>query len=93
MMGIKEAPYGVCFQCGKASHLGKKLLLPGLLDSMLYKLDMQDPHENVELGQNKVGLSLKFLLHRRRTFFRTQKKETDELCQYRQGSPSNFLLH
>ena len=24
------------------SHLGKKLLLPGLLDAMLYELDMQD---------------------------------------------------
>ena len=43
MMGVEEPPYGVCFQCGKASHLGKKLLLPGLLDNMLYKLDMQDP--------------------------------------------------
>ncbi|KAL6031197.1 hypothetical protein STEG23_028213 [Scotinomys teguina] len=40
---IKETPYGVFFQCGKAIHLGKNLLLTGLLDSMLYKLDMQDP--------------------------------------------------
>ncbi|KAL6094148.1 hypothetical protein STEG23_035227 [Scotinomys teguina] len=40
---IKETPYGVFFQCGKAVHLGKNLLLTGLLDSMLYKLDMQDP--------------------------------------------------
>ena len=29
-----------------ASHLGKRLLLPGLLDVLLYKLDMQDPHKN-----------------------------------------------
>ena len=28
-----------------ASHLGKKMLLPGLLDVMLYKLDMQDPQK------------------------------------------------
>ena len=28
------------------SHLGKKLLLPGLLDAMLYELDMQDPQKN-----------------------------------------------
>ena len=28
------------------SHLGKKLLLPGLLDVMLYKLDMQNPQKN-----------------------------------------------
>ena len=25
------------------SHLGKKLLLPELLDTKLYELDMQDP--------------------------------------------------
>ena len=29
-----------------ASHLGKKLLLPGLLDGLLYKLDMQDLQKN-----------------------------------------------
>ena len=29
-----------------ASHLGKKLLLPWLLNSMLYKLYMQDPQKN-----------------------------------------------
>ena len=29
-----------------ASHLGKKLLLPELLDDMLYKLDIQDPQKN-----------------------------------------------
>ncbi|EGW06023.1 hypothetical protein I79_006218 [Cricetulus griseus] len=28
--GIKETHYGVCFQDGKISHLGKKLLLLGL---------------------------------------------------------------
>ena len=28
------------------SHLGRKLLLPGLLDVMLYELDMQDPQKN-----------------------------------------------
>ena len=28
------------------NHLGKKLLLPGLLDVMLYELDMQDPQKN-----------------------------------------------
>ena len=28
------------------SHLGKKLLLPELLDAMLYELDMQDPQRN-----------------------------------------------
>ena len=28
------------------SHLGKKLLLLGLLDAMLYELDMQDPQRN-----------------------------------------------
>ena len=29
-----------------ASHLGKKLLFLGLLDVMLYELDMQDPQRN-----------------------------------------------
>ena len=28
------------------NHSGKKLLLSGLLDDMLYKLDMQDPQDN-----------------------------------------------
>ena len=28
------------------SHLGKKLFLPGLLDGMLYELDMQDPQKS-----------------------------------------------
>ena len=44
-MGIEETRYRICLQCGKDSHLGKKLLLPGLLDSMLYELDMQDLHK------------------------------------------------
>ena len=29
-----------------ASHLGKILLLPVLLDGMLYELDMEDPQKN-----------------------------------------------
>ena len=36
------------------SHLGKKLLLPELLDGMLYKLDMQDPEKNDGLTCLKV---------------------------------------
>ena len=40
MMGIEEAPYEV------VSHLGKKVLLPGLLDGMLYELDIQDTQKN-----------------------------------------------
>ena len=46
IIDINETPQGVCFQCGKVSHLGKKLLLPWLPDSMLYKLDMQDSQNN-----------------------------------------------
>ena len=42
-MDIEETCYGICLQYGKASHLGKKLFLPGLFDGMLYELDMQDP--------------------------------------------------
>ena len=49
IMNIEEAPYEVCFQ------FGKKLLLPGLLDSMLYKLDMQDPQENNPETLSKQG--------------------------------------
>ena len=29
-----------------ASHLGKKLLLPGLLNGVLYELNMQDPQKS-----------------------------------------------
>ena len=28
-------------------HLGKNLLLPGLLDVMLYELDLQDPQKKM----------------------------------------------
>ena len=56
MMGTEETHYGVCFQYDKANHLGKKLLLPGLFDNMLYKLDIQDPQENdCRTCQNEVG--------------------------------------
>ena len=47
-MGIEVTCYGVCFQHGKASHLDKKLLLPELFDSMLYKVGMQDPQKNAQ---------------------------------------------
>ena len=46
LMGTEETCYGICFQCDKVSHLGKKLFLPGLLDGMLYKLNMQDPQKS-----------------------------------------------
>ena len=39
LMGIEETCYGIGLQCDKASYSGKKLLLPGLLDGMVYKLD------------------------------------------------------
>ena len=42
-MGIEETCHGICLQYEKASHLGKKLLLPRLLDGMLDELDMQEP--------------------------------------------------
>ena len=45
-MDIEETHYGICLQCNKARHLGKKLLFSGLLDDMLYELDMQDPQKN-----------------------------------------------
>ena len=64
-----------------ASHLDKKLLLPVLLEGMLYELHMQDPQKNDCLTCLKVRLSFGFLLHERvcHTFFRTQKKVTDKL--------------
>ena len=46
-MGTEEICYGICLQCDKTGHLGKKLLLPGVLDSMLYKLDIQDPQKKM----------------------------------------------
>ncbi|KAL6092172.1 hypothetical protein STEG23_005535 [Scotinomys teguina] len=43
-MGVEDIPpRGVYLLLGKNRHLGKKLFLPGLLDDMLYKLDMLDP--------------------------------------------------
>ena len=46
LMGIEETCYRIYLRCDKARHLGKKLLLSGPLDGMLYKLDMQDPQKN-----------------------------------------------
>ena len=61
MIDTEEGLYGVCFQCSVTSHLGKKLLSPELLDSMLYKLDMQDPQKKNDFSpcQNKVGQSFR----------------------------------
>ena len=39
-MGTEET-HGIGPQCNDISHLDKKLLLLGLLDGMLYELDMQ----------------------------------------------------
>ncbi|KAL6086168.1 hypothetical protein STEG23_013443 [Scotinomys teguina] len=39
-------------KCSKARYLGKKLLLAGFLDSMLHKLDMQDPKEDITLSDS-----------------------------------------
>ncbi|CAO2636510.1 hypothetical protein LEMLEM_LOCUS23561 [Lemmus lemmus] len=41
MIGMQEARRGQF-----VGHLNKKLLLPGLLDAMLYELEMQDPQRN-----------------------------------------------
>ena len=45
-MDIEVTRYEVCFQYCKTSHLGKILLLSGLFEFILYKLDMQDPQES-----------------------------------------------
>ncbi|CAO2578492.1 hypothetical protein LEMLEM_LOCUS574, partial [Lemmus lemmus] len=52
LMGIKETHYRICLQCDKASHLGKKLLLPGLLNGMLYEMDVKD-HRKVTVKLSK----------------------------------------
>ena len=45
--GHEETHYGIiCLQCDKASYLGKKLLLPGLLDNVLYELGMEDTQKS-----------------------------------------------
>ena len=38
--------HGICLQCDKASHFGKKLLFPGWLNDVLYELDMQDTQKS-----------------------------------------------
>ena len=43
LMGIKEASYGVCHPFAQKK---KNPALSGLLDVMLYELDMQDPQRN-----------------------------------------------
>ena len=43
---IEETHYGICLQYDKAGHLGKKMLLPGLFDGMLYELNMQYSQKN-----------------------------------------------
>ena len=83
LMGIEETYYGICIQCDKAVHLSKKLLLPVLLDGMLYK---PDPQKNdCRPCQMKVRWSFVVPAARKncQTFCRTQKKETDELCHYK----------
>ena len=65
LIGIEETCYGICLQCDKASHLGKKLFLPGLLYDMLYELDMPDPKKvTAELSKRGCGPS-GFLPHSR----------------------------
>ena len=45
-MSIEETRYGICLQWDKASHFSKKILFPGLLNGMLYELDMKDPQKS-----------------------------------------------
>ena len=58
-MGIKETPYRMYLQCDKASHSGKRLLLPGLLDDMLYESDIQDPQKSDCHTFQKTGWSFR----------------------------------
>ena len=67
----------------------------GLLDGMLYKVDMQDPHKtDYWTCQKNVRQPSKFLVHEkfsRHSTAHTRKWMTN--CQNRQNSLSNFLLH
>ena len=63
-MGIGNVPYGVLFQCAIASHLGNKLLLPRLLDNVLYKLYMKNHRKmTAELAKTRCDIPSGFLLH------------------------------
>ena len=63
-MDIGNAPYGILFQCVITSHLGNKLLLPGLLDNMLYKLDMKNHRKiTAEPAKTRCDIPSGFLLH------------------------------
>ena len=74
-----------------ASHLGKKLLLPGLLDVVLYKLDMQDV-QNLPKGEAVLQSScfikkpaIHSAGHRRRQLM--------DFTITRQNRSSDFLLY
>lgn len=82
--------------CGKISQLGKKLLVPGLLDSMLYKLDMQGPQESecwtLPQQGRMVLLGSCFTEEMvRQSADHGGKWLTN--CQYRRDGLANFLLY
>ena len=79
------------------SHLGKKLLLPGLFDIMLYKLDMQDSQGNDWWTCLKVRWFFRddpycFMKESARHSARHRRKWLTN-CQYRWNCLWNFLLY
>lgn len=59
-MNIEASPRGACFQCGKASYLGRILLLPQWLTVYCTNLTSKMQREEIaELRQDKVGTSFK----------------------------------
>ena len=80
---------------GFVSHLGKKLLLSGLLDGVLYKLDMQDPKKwlfNLPKTGEMVLWGPYFMKKSARHSVGHRRKWLTN-CQYRWNCLSNFLLH
>ena len=77
------------------SHLGKKLLLPELLDAMLYELNSQDPQRNDCWTCLKVRLSFRVPASWKSLLDILQDTEESDwhTAITRQKRSSNFLLH
>ena len=90
-MAIEETHYRICLQCDKASHSGKKPLLPGLFKDMLYEMDMKDHRKvTVKLSKRWDGPFME------ETFRHSAGHKRKQLMNFvitRHNRSSNFLLH
>ena len=79
------------------SHLGKKLFLPGLLDVMLYELDIQHLKKKRLLNLPKEGETVLqsscFMKEFARHSIRHRRKQLMDFAIIRQNRSSNFMLH